>query len=188
MKPIPPPKTRADVEALPLPLAATAVLHFLLERPARVYERAEIAAALGAKPSDVEVELVRMQRRPPVLLARQGPDGNGIRGRHGYIPADDPLRAAWAKPTFIEGAAVDVPIGDQSHAFKFTVTDVSPLPPITPEMVGVPAAVTQQAPIDVIDAALASTLPILDGKPPTGPRPKSKPIHIPREKRHDEEK
>lgn len=143
MKDLPAPKTRADVMAIPLPLAATAVLHFLLEHEPRVWERAEIAAALGAKPSTVEIELVRMQRRRPILLSRTGPDGKPIGGRHGFIPADSPLRKAWAT----------TPIG----ATGFVVTKVPPgadlagvpvedAPPLTTPPVGRPFPIGEMLP------------------------------------------
>lgn len=95
-KPKPVLNTRADVFALPVRRESKAVLLWLLDQPPYVYERAQVAQALGMKASDVEVGIVALQRRHPFVLPRTGPQGEPIRGRHAFLPADAEVRTAWA--------------------------------------------------------------------------------------------
>ena len=104
-------KNRADVWGLACPLETKAVILWLLEQDAHVIDRDEIARALGHHPSKVEDAILAGQRTRPVpVLRRIGPDGERLRPRQAYIPADDPLRRAWSggkkkKPAVIDTEA-----------------------------------------------------------------------------------
>lgn len=96
-KPAPRLETRADVYALALDKPhAKAVLLWLLEQPAVPQARDVVAKALGMRSAHCEIAIVSMEQRHPFILARVGPDGERMGGRFAFIPADAPIRKAWA--------------------------------------------------------------------------------------------
>lgn len=96
MKPAPALLTRADIRRLKINGDSKSVLFFLLDNPPKVYERSELGEEIGLKPSLVEIAIMRLQRRWPFLLKREGPAKEVLRARHGFIAGNDPLRKAWA--------------------------------------------------------------------------------------------
>lgn len=91
------PTDRAGVLAVRMRIPeAKAVLAWLLERPAQVFMRDEIALALGFNNLRAERGVICLQRIRPAFASLQGPSGNRLPGGAGYIPADSPLRFAWA--------------------------------------------------------------------------------------------
>lgn len=89
------PTDRAGVFAMKMPERSKVVLVFLLDNPARVFDREELGQRLGLTSAVAEVGIVWIRRKLPGVMAGVGLEGEVLRGRHGFIKADSPLRAAW---------------------------------------------------------------------------------------------
>lgn len=88
------PQSKADVWAIPCPLATKAVILFLIDAPEdRTHTREELARAMGLHPGAVEDAIHAGQRLTPPVLARVDGAGKRLSPRNALLPNGAALRA-----------------------------------------------------------------------------------------------